>query len=76
MKTPVTFLILSLLMIADIDAQTTITLDANDKGRVFEGIGAVSAGASTRNLLDYPQKQRSEVLDFLFKPNSFYAKNH
>jgi len=68
MKTPVTFLILSLLMMSEIYAQTTIFLDANDKGRVFEGIGAVSAGASTRNLFDYPQKQRSEVLDFLFKP--------
>jgi galactosylceramidase len=50
------------------NAQTKISLNANDKGRVFEGIGAVSAGASTRNLADYPEKQRSEVLDFLFKP--------
>lgn len=50
------------------NAQTTITLNANDKGRVFEGIGAVSAGASSRNLVDYPEKQRAEVLDFLFKP--------
>lgn len=46
----------------------TITLKAGDKGRVFEGIGAVSAGASTRNLVDYPDKQRAEVLDYLFKP--------
>lgn len=46
----------------------TISLSAKDKGRVFEGIGAVSAGASTRNLVDYPEKQRSEVLDYLFKP--------
>ena len=57
-----------LLIVSGIEAQITITLDANDKGRVFEGIGAVSAGASTRNLIDYPEKQRSEVLDFLFKP--------
>jgi len=56
------------VLITNINAQTTISLHANDKGRVFEGIGAVSAGASTRNLVDYPQKQRSEVLDFLFKP--------
>ncbi|NHA05054.1 hypothetical protein G7092_14695 [Mucilaginibacter sp. HC2] len=46
----------------------TISLSATDKGRVFEGIGAVSAGASSRNLADYPEKQRSEVLDYLFKP--------
>jgi galactosylceramidase len=68
MKTLVTYLTLSLLAVSNIYAQTTISLNANDKGRVFEGIGAVSAGASTRNLFDYPQKQRSEVLDFLFKP--------
>jgi galactosylceramidase len=57
-----------LFMVSNIDAQTTISLNANDKGRVFEGIGAVSAGASSRNMVDYPEKQRAEVLDFLFKP--------
>ena len=57
-----------LLFVLNIDAQTTITLSADDEGRVFEGIGAVSAGASTRNLFDYPEKERAEVLDFLFKP--------
>lgn len=57
-----------MLFVLSIDAQTTISLNANDEGRIFEGIGAVSAGASTRNLFDYPEKQRSEVLDFLFKP--------
>lgn len=55
-------------IVSNIYAQTAITLNANDNGRVFEGIGAVSAGASTRNLVDYPEKQRAEVLDFLFKP--------
>jgi galactosylceramidase len=45
-----------------------ISLSADSKGRVFEGIGAVSAGASSRNLIDYPRKERSEVLDYLFKP--------
>lgn len=56
------------LVVPNIKAQTTINLSANDTGRIFEGIGAVSAGASSRNLVDYPEKQRSEVLDFLFKP--------
>ncbi len=46
----------------------TIRLNASDSGRVFEGIGAVSAGASSRLLFDYPESQRSQVLDFLFKP--------
>ncbi|MGM0378018.1 MAG: galactosylceramidase, partial [Bacteroidota bacterium] len=56
------------LFALDMHAQKTISIHANDEGRVFEGIGAVSAGASTRLLFDYPEKQRSEVLDFLFKP--------
>lgn len=56
------------LFVSNINAQTTIFLSANDSGRIFEGIGAVSAGASSRALVDYPEKQRSEVLDFLFKP--------
>jgi len=51
------------------DAVISITLNNTSPGRVFEGIGAVSAGASTRLLLDYPEPQRSQILDFLFKPN-------
>ena len=49
-------------------AVVTIQLDGASPGRVFEGIGAVSAGASTRLLPDYPEPQRSQILDFLFKP--------
>ena len=36
---------------------------------VFDGHGGLSAGASTRMLMDYPEPQRSEVLDYLFKPD-------
>ena len=50
------------------DAPHVIRLDPSSPGRVFEGIGAVSAGASSRLLLDYPEPQRSQILDFLFKP--------
>ncbi|PYL01125.1 MAG: galactosylceramidase [Verrucomicrobia bacterium] len=46
-----------------------IAVNANQEGRVFEGIGAVSAGASSRLLTDYPEPQRSEILDYLFKEN-------
>ncbi|PYM13544.1 MAG: hypothetical protein DME18_08770, partial [Verrucomicrobia bacterium] len=46
-----------------------ITVNADQEGRVFEGIGAVSAGASSRLLIDYAEPQRSEILDCLFKPN-------
>jgi len=45
-----------------------ITLDAASPGRAFEGIGAVSAGGSSRLLPDYPEPQRAQILDFLFKP--------
>ncbi|WPR70127.1 hypothetical protein SLW70_09205 [Flavobacterium sp. NG2] len=45
-----------------------ITLNPKDKGRVFEGIGGVSAGASTDLLYDYKDPYRSQILDLLFKP--------
>ena len=45
-----------------------ITLDGNDKGRTFEGIGAVSAGASTDLLYDYQEPVRGHILDLLFRP--------
>jgi Glycosyl hydrolase family 59 len=47
---------------------TTVTLDGTGKGRVFDGLGAASAGASSRLLIDYPEPQRSQILDYLFKP--------
>lgn len=46
-----------------------ITIDGTDEGKVFEGVGAVSAGASSRLLIDYPEPYRSDILDFLFKPH-------
>lgn len=47
---------------------TTIRIDGRSGGRIFEGIGAVSAGASSRLLIDYPEPYRSHILDYLFKP--------
>lgn len=46
----------------------TVTVDGDDVGRTFDGIGAVSAGASSRLLFDYPEPERSQILDYLFKP--------
>lgn len=48
--------------------QTSVVLDGKSTGRVFDGLGAVSAGASSRLLIDYPEPQRSQILDYLFKP--------
>jgi len=45
-----------------------VKLDAKAPGRVFEGIGAVSAGATSVFLMDYPEPYRSDILDLLFKP--------
>jgi hypothetical protein len=57
-------------------ADQNITLDLKSTGDTFEGIGALSAGASSRLLIDYPEPQRSEILDFLFKPNYGAALQH
>ena len=47
----------------------TIAMDLNSPGRTFDGIGAISGGGATFQLLiDYPEPQRSEILDCLFKP--------
>lgn len=43
---------------------------------MFYGIGAISGGGATSKLLqNYPQKQRDEILDYLFLPN-FGASLH
>jgi hypothetical protein len=55
---------------------TTIQLDGGDSGRIFEGLGAASAGASSRLLIDYPEPQRSQILDYLFKPGFGAALQH
>jgi len=48
----------------------TIAVDASSAGRIFDGVGAISGGGgNSRLLIDYPEPQRSQVLDYLFKPN-------
>ena len=59
-----------------IGQQTQVVLDGNSHGRVFDGFGAASAGASSRLLIDYPEPQRSEILDYLFKPGYGAALQH
>jgi O-glycosyl hydrolase len=49
-------------------AGQTIAVDGASQGRVFDGVGALSAGASSRLLVDYPPAERSAILDYLFKP--------
>lgn len=61
---------------ADHDQQATVVLDGTSKGRIFEGLGAASAGASSRLLIDYPEPERSQILDYLFKPGYGAALQH
>src|ERR1019366_6805704 len=56
--------------------QTHVVLDGQSGGRTFDGLGALSAGASSRLLVDYPEPQRSQILDYLFKPNFGAALQH
>lgn len=49
-------------------ASEKVTVDGDSQGRTFGGVGALSAGASSRLLYDYPKRQRSQILDYLFKP--------
>src|SRR5256885_5194461 len=50
-------------------ATTTITVDGTQGGRTFDGIGAISGGGgNSRLLIDYPEPQRGQILDYLFAP--------
>ncbi len=79
-KTPYFLIILILTVVLTssfkIDKGQSIVLDFSKTGRIYEGIGALSAGASTRLLMDYPEPYRSQVLDFLFKPKYGASLQH
>ena len=48
---------------------TSITIDGHKAGPVFDGIGAISGGGgNSRLLIDYPAKQRTQILNYLFGP--------
>ena len=69
----ITTLFLGSLLAAE---KVQVTIDDASPGRVFEGVGAVSAGASSRLLADYPELARSQVLDSLFRPKFGAAFQH
>lgn len=54
----------------------SVVIDGQSAGRIFDGIGAVSAGASSRLLIDYPEPERSQILDYLFKPDYGASLQH
>lgn len=53
-----------------------IAIDGASGGKIYDGMGAVSAGASSRLLIDYPEPYRSQILDYLFKPNYGASLQH
>ena len=64
--------VLSALLVAPVDATATTPYYIDDSlgpGRVFDGIGGVSAGGSTALLPMYEESLRNQVLDLLFKPS-------
>jgi hypothetical protein len=57
-------------------APLRIDLTALQPGPLFEGIGALSAGASSRLLFDYPESAAVQILDLLFKPRFGASLHH
>src|SRR5690242_4107281 len=54
---------------APAEAATAISINGTSGGRVLDGVGAISGGGgNSRLLFDYPEPQRSDILDYLFKP--------
>ncbi|XP_028294488.1 galactocerebrosidase isoform X2 [Gouania willdenowi] len=66
-----------LLLSADLCCcQVYLLTDKGGLGRVFDGVGGLSGGGATSRLLvNYEEPYRSQVLDYLFKPN-FGASLH
>lgn len=54
-----------------------LVIDPSDNtGKTFDGLGGLSGGGATSIMLpDYPEEQRDEILDYLFKPQ-FGASLH
>lgn len=63
-------LLLTLFVSTAAFAQTQVVrIDGNSTGKTFDGIGIVNGGGATSVLLkDYPEKQRAEILDLVYKP--------
>lgn len=60
---------LFLLPIAIMAQRNDVKLSAQSLGKTFDGIGIVNGGGATSVLLkDYPEPQRSEIMDMVYKP--------
>lgn len=63
-------LIIAFILCAPLaSAQQTVRLGAQSSGKSFDGIGVVNGGGATAVLLkDYPEPQRSQIMDLVYKP--------
>ncbi len=73
MRRKLTTLTLILFSVLSLTAQTEsvqhFELNGKKAGKRFDGIGIVNGGGGTSALLkDYPEPQRSEILDLVYKP--------
>lgn len=60
---------LSLVCAAPIQS-VDLAVDRAQTSATFDGLGAISGGGATSVLLkDYPEPSKSQILDYLFKPN-------
>ncbi len=59
-----------------VHAATHITLDGSSLGATYDGLGSVIAGAGSRLLADYPDIQKRQILDLLFRPKFGASLNH
>ncbi|CAE8604721.1 unnamed protein product, partial [Polarella glacialis] len=57
-----------LSFVANQALDASVLLHAGNQAHRFDGVGALSAGASSRLLWDYDDKARGQILDLLFKP--------
>ncbi|XP_051905572.1 galactocerebrosidase-like [Hippocampus zosterae] len=75
-KIRVFLFIFSCLLLDSSFSQTYLLNDTEGLGQVFDGIGGLSGGgATTRLLINYAEPYRSQILDYLFRPN-FGASLH
>ena len=66
---PLSYVSFMVLILNVVPTQGSYVIDpTGGYGRRFDGIGGLSAGASSCFLPDYPEPSRSQILDFLFKP--------
>jgi O-glycosyl hydrolase len=64
------FLVLGTVRTVAAQPDVQVVLDGNDTGRIFDGVGAASGGGTvSRLMINYPEPQRSQILDYLFLPN-------